>query len=68
MANKKGALLLRGGKSYSRLDLVGKSLSQDENNGGEDRQGGAHGPAPTDLLPLGAMLVQNTKTFPIEKD
>lgn len=29
---------------YSRLDFAGESLPQDQSDGGEDRQGGAHGP------------------------
>lgn len=31
---------------YSRLDFAGESLPQDQSDGGEDRQCGAHGPDP----------------------
>lgn len=31
---------------YSRFDFAGESLPQDQSDGGEDRQGGAHGPDP----------------------
>ncbi len=50
---------------YSRLDFVGEHLAQDDSDGGEDRQGGAHGPTPKDLLPLGLIVVQTSP--PIER-
>lgn len=45
---------------YSRFDFAGESLPQDQSDGCENCQGGAHGPDPGDLRASGATASQST--------